>query len=93
MNRRDEWRAGPESAGDRRAGRADDSTRPAECEALLDISELQADDALLNALGGEDSAVATALTDDALSSLLLAWRREAEKDPIPGHRVIYAWRC
>ncbi|GAA3363174.1 anti-sigma-D factor RsdA [Saccharopolyspora gregorii] len=50
----------------------------------LNLSELQADDALLDALGGTNPNVPaeSADTAPALESLLVAWRREVDAAPI-----------
>lgn len=48
-----------------------------------DLSLVQADDALLDALGGSDPKVADGLGDQELNSLLLAWRRDIDSEPIP----------
>lgn len=50
----------------------------------LNLSELQADDALLDALGGTNPSVPadSAETGPALESLLVAWRREVDAAPI-----------
>jgi hypothetical protein len=45
-----------------------------------DLSGIQADDALLDALGGKDSG--QALVQDDLNALLLAWRRDVDSQPI-----------
>ncbi|MFI6024367.1 anti-sigma-D factor RsdA [Amycolatopsis magusensis] len=50
---------------------------------LPDLSAVQADDALLDALGGSDPQVADALGDQELNALLLAWRRDIDSQPIP----------
>ncbi|CAM2859975.1 anti-sigma-D factor RsdA [Saccharomonospora xinjiangensis] len=50
---------------------------------LTDLSAVQADDALLDALGGADSRVADGLGDHELSALLLAWRRDVDSEAIP----------
>lgn len=70
FDRRDEWRDGSEPS---------DTT---DHDATVNLSELQADDALLDALGGADSQMSTALSNNALNSLLLAWRRETDVEPL-----------
>ncbi|EHY90157.1 anti-sigma-D factor RsdA [Saccharomonospora azurea] len=50
---------------------------------LTDLSSIQADDALLDALGGADSRVADGLGDHELSALLLAWRRDVDSEALP----------
>ncbi|RZQ64041.1 anti-sigma-D factor RsdA [Amycolatopsis suaedae] len=47
-----------------------------------DLSAVQADDALLDALGGPDPKVADALGDHELNALLLAWRRDIDSEPM-----------
>ncbi|RCW46692.1 anti-sigma-D factor RsdA-like protein [Halopolyspora algeriensis] len=49
----------------------------------VDLSALQADDELLDVLGGTDPDIALADTDEpALESLLVAWRRDVDATPI-----------
>ena len=48
-----------------------------------DLSLVQADDALLDALGGSDPKVADGLGDQELNALLLAWRRDIDSEPFP----------
>jgi hypothetical protein len=50
---------------------------------LTDLSSIQADDALLDVLGGADSRVADGLGDHELSALLLAWRRDVDSEALP----------
>lgn len=70
-----------------------DDTRPAEDRhpaeddhtadsGVRDLSALQADDALLDALGGPEPERASTLDDSELNALLLAWRREVDSEPI-----------
>ncbi|HWD06684.1 MAG TPA: anti-sigma-D factor RsdA [Amycolatopsis sp.] len=47
-----------------------------------DLTAIQADDALLDALGGTDPAVADGLGDQELNALLLAWRRDIDSEPL-----------
>lgn len=47
-----------------------------------DLSAMQADDALLDALGGTEQDVADSLDDDELNALLLSWRRDIDSAPI-----------
>nr|WP_245574170.1 anti-sigma-D factor RsdA [Amycolatopsis nigrescens] len=47
-----------------------------------DLSAVQADDALLDALGGSDPKVADGLGDQELNALLLAWRRDIDSEPL-----------
>lgn len=46
-----------------------------------DLSAVQADDRLLDALGSATPGAAGALVDDELNALLLAWRNEVETEP------------
>ncbi|MFC4001486.1 anti-sigma-D factor RsdA [Prauserella oleivorans] len=55
----------------------------AESSATVDLSVVQADDALLDALGGPDPRVADSLGDQELNALLLAWRRDIDSEPMP----------
>lgn len=48
-----------------------------------ELSAIQADDALLDALGGSDPRVADELGDQELNALLLSWRRDIDSEPIP----------
>ncbi|WP_091674000.1 anti-sigma-D factor RsdA [Amycolatopsis marina] len=48
-----------------------------------DLSLVQADDALLDALGGSDPKVADGFGDQELNALLLAWRRDIDSEPFP----------
>lgn len=48
-----------------------------------DLSALQVDDAMLDALGGADAEVTGAIDDQELKELLLAWRRDVDGAPIP----------
>jgi hypothetical protein len=48
-----------------------------------DISVLQVDDALLDALGGADAELTGSFADQELNELLLAWRRDVDAEPIP----------
>jgi hypothetical protein len=51
--------------------------------ALDDLSAVQADDLLLDHLGSAVPGAAGQLGDDNLNALLLAWRNEAETQPMP----------
>ncbi|MFD8497921.1 anti-sigma-D factor RsdA [Amycolatopsis sp. NPDC059657] len=53
-----------------------------EAEFAADLSAVQADDALLDALGGSDPKVADGLGDQELNALLLAWRRDIDSEPL-----------
>ncbi|WP_052345163.1 anti-sigma-D factor RsdA [Thermocrispum municipale] len=48
-----------------------------------DLAAVHADDALLDALGGSDRKVADELGSAELNSLLLAWSREVDSEPMP----------
>jgi len=48
-----------------------------------ELSAVQADDRLLDALGSATPGATGALVDDELNALLLAWRYEVEAAPIP----------
>lgn len=49
----------------------------------IDLSAVQADDALLDALGGADPKVADELGEAELNALLLTWSREVDGEPMP----------
>jgi hypothetical protein len=53
-----------------------------EAEFVADLSAVQADDALLDALGGSDPALADGLGDQELNALLVAWRRDIDSEPL-----------
>lgn len=53
-----------------------------EAEFAADLTAVQADDALLDALGGSDPQVADGLGDQELNALLLAWRRDIDSEPL-----------
>ncbi|MEV6909879.1 anti-sigma-D factor RsdA [Amycolatopsis sp. NPDC051071] len=53
-----------------------------EAEFAADLSAVQADDALLDALGGPDPKMADDLGDQELNALLLAWRRDIDSEPL-----------
>ncbi|MFF0146728.1 anti-sigma-D factor RsdA-like protein [Amycolatopsis sulphurea] len=53
-----------------------------EAEADGDLTAIQADDALLDALGGTDPALADELGDLELNALLLSWRRDVDSEPL-----------
>ncbi|WP_188316417.1 anti-sigma-D factor RsdA [Solihabitans fulvus] len=46
-----------------------------------DLSAIQADDALLDTLGGADPDITGSLADQQLNALLLSWRREVDSTP------------
>ena len=46
-----------------------------------DLSGIQADDALLDALGGKSPELNVSLVDDELNALLVAWRKEVDSQP------------
>lgn len=51
--------------------------------ALDELSAVQADDRLLDALGSATPGTAGSLVDDELNALMLAWRNETEAAPMP----------
>jgi hypothetical protein len=53
-----------------------------EAEFAADLSAVQADDALLDMLGGSDPAIADGLGDQELNALLVAWRRDIDSEPL-----------
>jgi hypothetical protein len=53
-----------------------------ESDFAADLSAVQADDALLDALGGSDPKIADGLGDQELNALLLAWRRDIDSEPL-----------
>lgn len=53
-----------------------------EAEFAADLSAVQADDALLDALGGSDPSIADGLGDQELNALLVAWRRDIDGEPL-----------
>ncbi|WP_410630075.1 anti-sigma-D factor RsdA [Amycolatopsis sp. cmx-4-83] len=53
-----------------------------EAEFAADLSAVQTDDALLDALGGSDPALADGLGDQELNALLVAWRRDIDSEPL-----------
>jgi hypothetical protein len=53
-----------------------------EAEFAADLSAVQADDALLDALGGSDPKITGGLGDLELNALLLAWRRDIDSEPL-----------
>ncbi|WP_199434358.1 anti-sigma-D factor RsdA [Qaidamihabitans albus] len=76
---------------ERELGAVFDETGPAteqtpssagDSSATPDLSAIQADDALLDALGGSDPQLADGLGDQELNALLLAWRRDIDSEPI-----------
>ncbi|SNR37387.1 Anti-sigma-D factor RsdA to sigma factor binding region [Haloechinothrix alba] len=48
-----------------------------------DLAQIQADDALLDALGGADPNKADELGEAELNSLLLSWRRDVDSESMP----------
>lgn len=62
---------------------ADAADFPEDDTELTDLSAIQADDALLDALGAADSQVDDGLGDQQLSALLLAWRRDVDSEAMP----------
>ncbi|WP_020496317.1 anti-sigma-D factor RsdA [Sciscionella marina] len=53
-----------------------------EAGSTVDLSALQADDALLDALGSGDSELSGPMSRHRVDALLLAWRREVDAEPI-----------
>ncbi|ETA66335.1 anti-sigma-D factor RsdA [Haloechinothrix halophila] len=49
----------------------------------VDLSQVRADDALLDALGGADPKLADELGGAELNALLLSWSREVDGEPMP----------
>ncbi|MPY76986.1 MAG: hypothetical protein GEV04_00540 [Actinophytocola sp.] len=49
----------------------------------VDLSQVWADDALLDALGGADPKLADELGEAELNALLLSWSREVDGEPMP----------
>jgi hypothetical protein len=82
VTERDAW-------GEREPGRQYDTQDAAQGPAELgetappDLSAVQADDALLDALGGSDPKAADEFGDQELNELLLAWRRDIDSQPMP----------
>ncbi len=63
--------------------RAQSSAFAGDDAGMVDLSAIQADDALLDALGAGDSRVDDELGNQELSALLLAWRRDVDSEAIP----------
>nr|WP_158881613.1 anti-sigma-D factor RsdA [Amycolatopsis anabasis] len=61
---------------------AEEHSGDAEATFAADLSAVQADDALLDALGGSDPKIADGLGDQELNALLLAWRRDIDSEPL-----------
>jgi hypothetical protein len=59
-----------------------DGLSGSEAEFAADLTAVQADDALLDALGGSDPALADGLGDHELNALLVAWRRDIDSEPL-----------
>jgi hypothetical protein len=59
-----------------------DGLTASEAEFVADLSAVQADDALLDALGGSDPKIADGLGDLELNAHLLAWRRDIDSEPL-----------
>ncbi|WP_328613637.1 anti-sigma-D factor RsdA [Amycolatopsis sp. NBC_00355] len=59
-----------------------DGLSGSEAEFAADLTAVQADDALLDALGGSDPALADGLGDQELNALLVAWRRDIDSEPL-----------
>lgn len=63
-------------------GHASDHEVPGDRAGIKDLSALQADDALLDALGGANPDLASELGDSELNALLLSWRQQTDSEPI-----------
>lgn len=63
------------------SGATDLGAPPPDSQGAIDLSALQADEALLDALGRPDPDL-SGHDDQELASLLLAWRQEADSEPI-----------
>ncbi|GAB3502956.1 anti-sigma-D factor RsdA [Amycolatopsis cihanbeyliensis] len=74
----------PAAARDVERSEPEESGRPSpqDIPDIPDITATQADDALLDALGGSDPKVADGLGDQELNALLLAWRRDIDSEPL-----------
>lgn len=59
----------------------DELLEPGELEEPIDLSALQADDALLDSLGGADPDIAGA-DGESVEAMLLAWRRDVDAVPL-----------
>jgi Anti-sigma-D factor RsdA to sigma factor binding region len=55
---------------------------PPDSEGTINLSALQADEALLDVLGGPDPDLSGGLGEQELTSLLLSWRKEVDSEPI-----------
>jgi anti-sigma-D factor RsdA-like protein len=60
----------------------DDTMSSSQAAFEADLSAINADDALLDALGGSDPKIADDLGDQELNALLLAWRRDIDSEPL-----------
>jgi len=60
----------------------DDTMSASQAAFEADLSAINADDALLDALGGSDPEVADDLGDQELNAVLLAWRRDIDSEPL-----------
>jgi hypothetical protein len=60
----------------------DDSMSASKAAFEADLSVINGDDALLDALGGSDPESADDLGDQDLNALLLAWRRDIDSEPL-----------
>ena len=61
---------------------SDDTMSSSKAAFEADLSAINADDALLDALGGSDPELADDLGDQELNALLLAWRRDIDSEPL-----------
>ncbi|WP_425388215.1 anti-sigma-D factor RsdA [Amycolatopsis taiwanensis] len=60
----------------------DDTMGASQAAFEADLSAINADEALLDALGGSDPELADDLGDQELNALLLAWRRDIDSEPL-----------
>lgn len=60
----------------------DDTMSSSQAAFEADLSAVNADDALLDALGGSDPEIADDLGDQELNALLLTWRRDIDSEPL-----------
>ncbi|MFD2421489.1 anti-sigma-D factor RsdA [Amycolatopsis pigmentata] len=60
----------------------DDTMSASKAAFEADLSVINSDDALLDALGGSDPESADDLGDQDLNALLLAWRRDIDSEPL-----------
>lgn len=60
----------------------DDTMSASQVAFEADLSAVHEDDALLDALGGSDPKAAGGMGDEELNTLLLAWRRDIDSEPL-----------